>query len=344
MTKKQFFQPAGAGRMPALLLAMALVSGASCDSCSGSRSSSAGGGSSGGGSWLVGTSALMLNIDHSKLGDVGKYDLEMNDDLLGIACRGTREAWVVGTRGLLIATGDGGVSWNVLDPGVSNTLRAVALSAPNTVLVAGDDGVARISPDAGRHWRALATPPLTWTSVSLRRSDGAVALLASSTGEIFRYDAGTGQVTQVGKAAQGGLRSIVLSRDGQNAVAVGDAGQMLVSFDGGSSFSPRATGTEAALRDVWLIGQGGERFMAVGDGGLVLQGVAREGDVLTRSLGADVTFRALHLQGDGHGMIVGDHGAAFFTEDFGTSWTRVATGEERDILGVDALDFGSEHY
>jgi photosystem II stability/assembly factor-like uncharacterized protein len=344
MLKKLFAQPGSTGRVPVLLLAMAMISGASCDSCSGGGGGGGGGGTSGGGSWLVGTSALMLNIAHSKLDDVGKYDLDMQDDLLGIACRGTREAWVVGAGGLLIATGDGGVSWNVLDPGVATNLRAVALSAPNTILVAGDDGVARISPDAGRHWRALATPPLAWTSVSLRRSDGRVALLASATGEIFRYDATTGDVTQVAKAAQGGLRSIVLSRDGRNVVAVGDGGQMLVSFDGGLTFTIRATGTTGALRDVWLIGQGGERFMAVGDGGLVMQGLVSEGEVVTRSLGADVTFRALHLQGDGHGMIVGDRGAAFLTEDFGTSWTRVATGESRDILGVDALDFGSEHY
>jgi photosystem II stability/assembly factor-like uncharacterized protein len=342
MTKPRFFQSGGAGRLPALLLAMALFGGASCEACSGGGSGGGGGG--GGGSWLVGTSALMLNIDHTRLGDVGSYDLQMNDDLLGIACRGTREAWVVGARGLLIATGDGGVSWNVLDPGVTSTLRAVALSAPNVVLIAGDDGVARISPDAGRHWKALATPPLAWTSVSLRRSDGGIALLASATGEIFRYDAATGAATQVGKSAMGGLRSIVLSRDGATAVAVGDGGQMLFSADAGLTFTSRPTGTSAALRDVWLIGQGGERFMAVGDGGQVVQGLARDGELVTRSLGADLTLRALHLQGDGHGMVVGDHGAAFFTEDFGSSWARVATGDTRDILGVDALDYGSEHY
>ena len=342
MTKQSFFQPGGAGRIPALLLAMALISGASCEACNGGGGSGGGGG--GGGSWLVGTSALMLNIDHTRLGEVGSYDLQMNDDLLGIACRGTREAWVVGARGLLIATGDGGVSWNVLDPGVTSTLRAVALSAPNVVLVAGDDGVARISPDAGRHWKALTTPPLTWTSVSLRRSDGGIGLLASATGEIFRYDAATDAVTQVAKSSSGGLRSIVLSRDGASAVAVGDGGQMLFSADAGLTFTPRASGTTAALRDVWLIGQGGERFMAVGDGGQILQGLARAGDVASRSLGADLTLRALHLQGDGHGMVVGDHGTAFFTEDFGTSWAQVGTGDTRDILGVDALDYGSEHY
>jgi photosystem II stability/assembly factor-like uncharacterized protein len=343
MTRTKFFAVGGPGRLPAMLLAMALLGGASCEACSQRSGGSGGGGSSGGGSWLVGTSALMLNVAHDKLDDVGNYDLQMKDDLLGIACRGTREAWVVGARGLLIATGDGGVSWNVLDPGVTSTLRAVALSAPNVVLVAGDDGVARISPDAGRHWRALPAPALTWTSVALRRNDGAVALLASATGDIHRYDAASGTITQVAHTTAG-LRSVVMARDGKSAVAVGDDGQMLVSFDGGLSFAPRALGTSTSLRDVWLIGEGGERFMAVGDGGLVLQGVVREGEVATRSLGAELTLRALHLQGDGHGMIVGDRGAAFFTDNFGTSWVRVSTGESRDILGVDALDYGAEHY
>src|SRR5919204_422830 len=75
----------GPGRMPAVLVFMAVVSAASCDSCNGRGGS---GGTSSGGSWLVGESALMLNINHDDLGEVGHYDLQLADDLYGIACRG----------------------------------------------------------------------------------------------------------------------------------------------------------------------------------------------------------------------------------------------------------------
>ena len=327
------------GKIPALLLAMAVVSAASCEACSQGGS----GGSSSGGSWLVGESALMLNINHDSLGEIGHYDLQINEDLLGIACRGTREAWVVGAHGLLIATADAGGSWNVLDPRVAGDLRAVALALPNTVLVAGDGGVGLVSPDGGSHWRALAAPAVPWTSAALRKADGAFGLLVSATGVIARYDAATGAVSEVGRGGAA-LRSVVISRDGANAAAVGDAGQLLVSRDGGQSFAPRALGTGASLRDVWLIGPAGDRFVAVGEQGLVLEGPIGPGAVTTRSVGADASLRALHMQANGHGMIVGDRGAVFFTEDFGTSWARLPTDETRNILGVDALDFGAEHY
>ncbi len=322
------------------MLALTLLSGASCESCS-KGGSGGGGGTSSGGSWLVGASALMLNVPHGALDEIGNYDLQVSDDLLGIACRGTREAWVVGGAGLLIATSDAGASWNVLDPGTTATLRGVALAAPNTVAIAGD-GVARLSLDAGKHWRALPLPELPFTSVALRRTDGKVALFASETGTLHRWDAASGGVTEVARGT-GALRSVVFSRDGTTAIAVGDGGQMLVSSDGGLTFAARSTGTAAGLKDVWLVGVDGGRFVAIGEGGLILEASTRGGEVAARSLGADVTLRALHLEASGHGMIVGDKGAAFLTEDAGRSWSRIDTGETRTIFGVDALDFGAEH-
>jgi photosystem II stability/assembly factor-like uncharacterized protein len=341
MTSKRLFQPGGAGRVPALLVAMAVLSAASCDSCNpGGGGGGGGSGGGGGGSWLVGQAALMLNLDHEKRGELGHYELGLQDDLLGIACRGTREAWVVGGQGLVMSTADAGASWTVQNAGVAGTLRAVALAAPNFVLVAGD-GVASLSPDGGRHFRGLDVPALTYTSVALRRADGGVALLASDDGAIHRYE--NGVVTQVVAPSGRALRSIVLSRDGTVAVAVGEAGQMLVSLDGGQSFNPRALGTGASLRDVWLVGSSAERFFAVGEAGLVLEGVVRGDGASASALPGGPSLRALHMQGNGHGMVVGDRGAAFFTEDFGKNWQRVSTGETRDVFGVDALDFGVEH-
>jgi photosystem II stability/assembly factor-like uncharacterized protein len=344
MSRTNLFQPGGRGRIPALLVAMAVISAASCDSCNpAGGGSGGGGGGGGGGSWLVGQSALMLNLDHASRNQLGHYQLGLDDDLLGIACRGTREAWVVGSKGLVISTADGGASWTVLDAQVSGTLRAVALAAPNHVLVAGDDGMIRLSPDGGRHFRSVTAPALTFTSAALRRADGAVALLASSSGAIHRYDAASGALSEVVPPSGRALRSIVLSRDGTVAVAVGDGGQMLVSLDGGLSFSARVLGTGASLRDVWLVGASAERFFAVGEAGLVLDGLVRGDGAAATALPEGPSLRALHMQADGHGMIVGDRGAAYFTDDFGKRWQRVETGETRDIFGVDALDYGIEH-
>jgi photosystem II stability/assembly factor-like uncharacterized protein len=83
---------------------------------------------------------------------------------------------------------------------------------------------------------------------------------------------------------------------------------------------------------------------AVGDGGVLVRGWSETGDGATpRTLGEDLTLRGLHLQASGHGAIVGDRGSMFVTTDFGESWTRVATGDDRDIFGVDALGPDHQH-
>jgi photosystem II stability/assembly factor-like uncharacterized protein len=325
------------------MMALAAVTAASCEQCGGGTSRSSSGVGGGGGGWLVGEGALMINVPHDPSKGVGHYRLDVTDDLLGIACRGTTDAWVVGNAGLLLSTNDAGVSWRVMDPGVTTSLRGVALAAPDTVYIAGDEGVARVTVDGGRTWKSLTapgTPALRWTSIATRKTDGAVALLAAEDGALYRYEAGSGWIGETGRSDRGALRSVVLGRDGNTAVAVGDGGAMLVSNDGGRSWRTRDTGTTGALRDVWLTGDKSDQFVAVGDDGLVLEGAVGGTGIGSRSLGAGLTLRALHLEASGHGTIVGDRGAIFLTDDFGTSWERLEIDESRNVLGVDALDAG----
>jgi photosystem II stability/assembly factor-like uncharacterized protein len=328
------------------LLALGALGAGNCGSCAGG-----GGGtysSGGGGSWLVGQSGTMINVIHDRLGDIGHYGLDVDDDLLGIACRGTQEAWVVGSSGVILATTDAGRTWRVQDPGDGQTLRAVALAATSTVYVAGDGGLFRLTVDGGQSWRTLAAPAQAFTSVAARRQDGQVALLASREGLLFRYD-GTRDVLSrasidgdagSGPGAGGALYSVVLSRDGQTAVAVGEGGRMLISRDGGLSFWSRTPVVAEAIRDVWLVGDRGDRFVAVGDGGLVIDGATGGAPAGQRRLAGGATLRAIHLGASGHGAIVGDRGTLLFTEDGGQSWRQLDTGETRDLYGLDALDVG----
>jgi photosystem II stability/assembly factor-like uncharacterized protein len=337
------------------LLALSVAGAANCGSCDGGSGGGGGGSySSGGGSWLVGQAGTMLNVPHvqdgldARLGAVGRYGLDVDEDLLGIACRGTREAWVVGSAGLILGTADAGASWRVLDPGGGPTLRGVALAAAGTVYVAGDEGAFRVSADGGQSWRAIGgTGGQTFTSVATRRQDGLVALLASREGLLHRYDATGDRLARVsidGDAAAGvagpALHSVVLSRDGQTALAVGDGGRLLVSRDGGLGFWSQRPTVPSAIRDVWLVGDRGDRFVAVGDGGLVLEGATGGPATVQTRLGDGVTLRAIHLSSNGHGAIVGDGGAAFFTSDAGKTWQRLDTGETRNLYGLDALEVG----
>jgi photosystem II stability/assembly factor-like uncharacterized protein len=315
------------------------LSGASCESCGGGGGGSGGTSSGGGGGWLVGTKGLMINVTMAEPPSVVGYKLALLDDLRGIACRGDKEAWVVGNAGVLIATDDGGETWRAFDSGVKSPLRAVSLATDSHVFIAGESGVLRFSRNRGVDWTTVQAPPVTWTSIAARRSDGAAALLATSDGHIYHLDAVGGLLSQVGAIPVGALHSVVMSRDGAMAVAVGDGGNLLVSDNGGIDWRTRASGTDQPLRDVWLDADT-KSVTAVGDGGLVVQASLRDDAApVVRTLG-DFTFRGIHLEASGHGTIVGDRGAAFVTHDYGQTWDQVNTGETRDILGVDALQVG----
>ena len=137
---------------------------------------------------------------------------------------------------------------------------------------------------------------------------------------------------------------MVLGRDGNTAVAVGEAGAILVSADSGRTWRERASGVTTTLRDVWLTGDEADRFVAVGDGGLLLEGAVFGAGTESRNLGPGVNLRALHLEASGDGTIVGDSGTVFQTDDFGVSWNRLEIDEPRHIFGVDALDSAGHLY
>jgi photosystem II stability/assembly factor-like uncharacterized protein len=325
-----------------LVAGLVAFSGAACDGCGGGGGSGSSSGGGGGG-WLVGTKGMMANVTMDVPPSVLGYKLDLLNDFRAIACRGETEAWVVGSEGVLIATDDGGQSWRAFDSGVKSTLRAVSLAADSHVFIAGEGGVLRFSRNRGLDWATVQAPPVDWTSIAARRSDGAAALLATSNGQIYHLDVVGRMLTQVGAIPAGSLHSVVMSREGAVAVAVGDGGNLLVSDNGGIDWRTRASGTQESLRDVWLV-KGGESVMAVGDRGLVIEAsLKNDGAPVVRTLGDQLTFRGIHLEASGHGTIVGDRGAAFVSHDFGASWTQVAMGDNRDILGVDALQVGT-HY
>jgi len=329
------------GRLFSTVALFAMISASSCESCDGGagHGTSSGGGGGGTSSWLVGRGGLMMNMDQH--GRMGRYPLDTRGDLLAIACWGSARAFVAGDDGLLMSTEDAGATWRTVDLGTRTRLRAVAVAEKGRVFAAGDDGLFVVSPDWGWTWQVVAAPAVAWTSVAPRH-DGQGALLTTAAGDIYRWDGTALSLAAAAPAA--GLNAIALSEDGLIAVAVGEGGAMLVSGDGGQRWRDRPSGTTRSLRDVWLIGADGKGVYAVGDGGVLVRGWSETGDGATpRTLGEDLTLRGLHLQASGHGAIVGDRGSMFVTTDFGESWTRVATGDDRDIFAVDALGPDHQH-
>ena len=99
------------------------------------------------------------------------------------------------------------------------------------------------SADGAPLWQAVATPTThTITAIAAGPLDSSQALFATSAGEIFHLVPGTGFVAStVEPSNPQGFSDLALSSDGQDAVAVGRAGAIYHSSDGGVTWAAVST-------------------------------------------------------------------------------------------------------
>lgn len=308
---------------PLLLATLALVVGCNRDD---EKKTSDGSG----GAWAVGEDATMIRVDDH--GEVSFYPLESEGDLLAIACKGKQMAVAVGEDGVVLRTEDGGATWRQVDVGTRARLRAVALSGSTAAYVVGSDIVLR-SEDEGRSFTPVADAEGEWTSVTTTAS-GSQAWLTTASGEIWQLSGES--VSPVFTTPEGPLSGIAATPDGEHLVAVGAGGLVLRSDDGGAQWTSVAAPTSRDLHAV-RISREADLVVAVGAAGVVLRLDDARGPSVEELLEPTLALRALHLNRDGHGHAVGDHGVALDTHDAGLHWEAVELGLEASLFGLDDL-------
>jgi photosystem II stability/assembly factor-like uncharacterized protein len=159
----------------------------------------------------------------------------------------------------------------------------------------------------------------------------AAAVLVRLDGSIWRWDAERGALDEMTQLP--GARSISMSHDGSHAVAVGDAGVMARSDNGGLSWERVDTGTDANLNAAWITGAGD--ILAVGDAGTAVR-VDASGVEVTQP-GA-YTLRAVHIDASGHAIAAGDGGEVLLSDDAGASWTISDATVDGTVLALDVVD------
>ena len=219
------------------------------------------------------------------------------------------------------------------DGGIAVRNDVITARGPETLdeAVAGLRAGRALSPDDGRSWAPLAVAAHDWTAVTTTGT-GATALLTSAAGEIFRLH--EGELTRVHAGDGALLTGVAITPDGDDAVAVGHAGALLRSSDGGLRWSAELPATTRDLHAV-RIAADASQIVAVGEAGTVVR-IAADDTSVTELLDPALALRALHL-GQHHGHAVGDDGVVFTTHDAGRSWEPVAVDLEVDLLGLDDL-------
>ncbi len=286
----------------------------------------------GGGGWLVGSEGLMANIDASGKTGAG-YDLGATETLNEIACRYQGEAWVVGAKGTLLYTGDGGQEWEAQVLPTTADLYALATQDSGPVFIGGDGVFFTAVPNLENgiaSWTQLGDGAAKFRSIAAAQR-GTTVLAVSDDGGLWSYE----NEQLVKRTTIAGARAVAVSPDGLTAIVAGAGLQR--SIDGGRTWS--ALQTEATFEDVRVDDRG--ESIAVGAGGVIAR-VDFEGRVLVQQVGT-ANLRTVHISPSdtysGIGYAAGDGGQIWITKDSGWSWT-AGPNLGHTVLGVDEIGEG----
>jgi photosystem II stability/assembly factor-like uncharacterized protein len=287
-----------------------------------------GGGGGGGGGWLVGSSAMMVNLGPD--GTTSGYDTGTTARLTGIACRNEGEAWVVGEAGTVLYTSDAGQTWRTQQVPTTALLNSLATQDDGPVFLAGN-GTFLESDDVGATWRELGDGHTNFLSVAAA-TDADLVLAVSDDGTVWSHDG-----AQLAPRIQlVGARAVAVSTDGQTAIVAGTG--LWKSNDRGVTWQALQT-ANLAFEDVRLAGD--DSAIAVGAGGAIAM-IDPSGHVIAQHVGTS-DLHAVRVGGTGWGDAIsyaaGEDGQVYESRDAGWTWTKgAAVGGA--VYGIDEIGLG----
>ena len=149
----------------------------------------------------------------------------------------------VGEFGKVLLTGDGGNTWRDVSIQEDITFYGVAFSGPGQICVFAEMGRIFRTTDSGRTWSEV-TPPMavSWFAVSRNKS----TICAAGLDGVIICSADRGLNWKESVRSDPDKRSIYgLTLIGQDGVAVGESGKVLLSHDGGKTWASSSTQVKA---------------------------------------------------------------------------------------------------
>lgn len=286
------------------------------------------------GVWLVGDNGTMIRIDER--GEASSYPLELDADLLAIACHGTSTAWVAGEDSTVLHSRDAGESWDMVGLDIVADWRALAVAehtpeGAEALWLVGDAGAVAYTPDGGASWITVTGTDASFTSVATE-PDGNVAIAVAEDGSIWQLDEHAAVSIHSGAAS---LRGIDWAMHADVAVAVGDDGTVLRSIAG--DWMPVELAIDHDLHAV-RVAADGSLIIAVGEAGVVVRIAGDEIEIVEQQGSA---LRGLHLGADGRGQAVGDGGTVLISRDAAASWIAWTVADGETLRGVDDFHLGA---
>lgn len=244
--------------------------------------------------------------------------------------------WAVGGNGTILATKDGGKSWNVQPCNTLGPLTSVAFNDDGQRgWAVGWDGTIFATSDAGQSWTAQTSGTTSDLLVVQFNTDGLRGWAVGWWGTILSTRNGGQSWTEQISGTQADLQAVQFVADGLRGWAVGGSGTILVTRDGGQSWAEQTSNTNSDLQSVQFNADG-LRGWAVGDNGTIL--ATRDGgeNWTVQSSSTQADLQAVQFNADGlRGWAVGDNGTILTTRNSGQIWTPLlSNGAQTDLQAV----------
>ncbi len=217
------------------------------------------------------------------------------------------EIWVVGRRGVVLHSNDGGRRFARSPTPFDRAFFGVLPVAPQEALVTGDFGLQLVRDADAGVWRCVPREQdLVLGRIVAAGSDAA---MVAEFGTIERLPGGrlpgrAGALTGVPEDIY--LFDLWFDARGQVGIAVGLAGTVLRTEDGGDHWAPVAANLEA---DLYGVGGSGDRVVVVGERGVVAISDDRGISFAPRdALALKVPFHDVALGDPENGYLVGPRG------------------------------------
>lgn len=254
----------------------------------------------------------------------------------------SREGIATGSDGSLARTLDGGQTWVTSVPANSGGWSRPQFMADGTGWVLAGSSTIYRSTDKGKTWVA----PVSQNSTNLygvvdyhfanANNGSAVAFYPTSTNgkpaSIFRTtDGGFSWVPVDGTGEYSGLKAIRFA-DANVGVAVGGSGLVLLTTNGGASWSARSSGVQSELNRVWFIDS--NTAIAVGNGGTIVRSTDRGLTWKKIPAASGSNLFDVRFVSSKFGWAVGDQGAVLITQDGGLSWSAQSSASSTSFNSV----------
>lgn len=272
-----------------------------------------------------------------------------------------QHGWVAGgydvpyigrSRGVILKTEDGGVSWQSINGLFLSKINKVYFSDRANGWAVGDRGNLHqtgisFTSNGGQTWSSQSSGEMRDWVDAVQTSGGFIGVAES--GELATVNNNQLQPSILLNGAQAKLNRICLL-DPQQGIGVGRDGTVIKTNDAGRSFTPIIKSdqtTDGAAAANGLIQQlqlfdftavcvsPGKIWFAGNPGSIVFSVDRSSGAVMTHTTGVAVPIFDLHFSDDQHGWAVGALGQILATNDGGQSW-QVQRGQYRSValLGV----------